>query len=284
MNNESIWICPVDNTANPKSEKICLTCGYAQPKTETIAPPPPPSQTPSIPWKIIAFITISILIVFLTVAAIYNSNLSTTNTQSGPSSMVGGVTQVVTVVTNLVPTSTVAPTQMNLDVETNRSLVFGPGEGDLLMKDRLQIDSPNKSVSLKNFSTEVVFTNPYSSSTGKWDYGIIFRSTGQKQLFLLLRSDNKWAIVREDATSMKISSQGSIANLKTEQGESNTVKLVCKDSSGWLYINGELIREFDLPDGYDAGSISVGSGFFQEDRISGKSTHYANWQIWSLEE
>ena len=188
---------------------------------------------------------------------------------------------------NYNPTLTpkLAPTTSNYpDIETNKIHKFGPGEGDLVMGDKLQIDYPMQDINLLDFVVEVEFTNPYSASNGNWDYGLTFLDNDQRKLVLIIISEKKWAIIKDVNDSMTISSQGTLYDLHVGKGEINSIKLITYQLKGWLIINDEIVQELPIPNEFGPGSIGLFSGYFMEDRIMGNITSYNNWNIWSLDD
>src|SRR5918995_3440573 len=83
-----------------------------------------------------------------------------------------------------------------LDLGTPK-LVFGPESGSLTHVIDNKVTAANSNLSLKNFIVHITFINPYdASTTGTWDYGILFRDEYQNNQYrLTLLSNQSWTLV-----------------------------------------------------------------------------------------
>ncbi len=166
-----------------------------------------------------------------------------------------------------------------------REQVYGPASGSLVHNtgDSL-ISAAEADVSLANFVIEVRLYNPYSTSEGTWDYGVLFRHTGKNSQFrVVMRSDKTWVLLHHagDATG-EIIQDGEIPSMNTNQGGWNTVRLICTGEQGFFYVNDAFIAGLDLSLRTDSGGIFVATGVYTNDEIDGKVTEYQQFTIWSL--
>lgn len=166
----------------------------------------------------------------------------------------------------------------------DRVLVFGPASGYLIHNpddDRIEYFSSEQE--LNNFILEVRFFNPYAASEGDWDFGIVFRANQNGQFRVEVESDSSWELFyfEDDFTAPAITSS-TLTNLDVNEGESNWIRIICKADWGIFYLNGTLIDELDLSKSSDIGDIWVGTGMKTGNTISGKSTYYQDFTVWSI--
>lgn len=140
-------------------------------------------------------------------------------------------------------------------------------------------------VSYKNFIAEATFENPYSPSTGSWDYGFLFRNSGGNDQFRLsIHSDKTWKLTDRSGDSSEVIDSGSISPsvLRTSIGTTNKIRLICNNDQGWLYINDKFIAELDLSSRTNSGAVGIVTGFYNGDVIDGEETRYTGFTVWSL--
>ena len=163
-------------------------------------------------------------------------------------------------------------------------VVYGPAGGRLKHNaedDYVKLRSSE--VKLRNFICQVTFYNPYSMSERSWDYGIFFRDTGgNKQYRLSIRSDGYWALhFVEDPTWDTITS-GVLSNLDTSPSGKNTLRIVVKDTQGFLFVNDRYIDTLDVSRKQEPGDVLVATGIWKGNEITGKTTRYEGFTVWSL--
>ena len=162
------------------------------------------------------------------------------------------------------------------------SLVYGPESGELIVNDKNVAKSP-ETVLYADFVLEVTFINPYTTSTGYWDVGVLFRDLGANDEYrLIISSEKEWELNNHTGSSdgNKIAS-GTVPNLDTSEGGSNRLLLVCNGSRGVFYLNGIAIAELDLSARTEGGDIYAGTGFFNKG-IAGATVTYERLKIWSI--
>jgi hypothetical protein len=170
-------------------------------------------------------------------------------------------------------------------LEAGRTLVFGPQSGSLVheAEDEL-IEGENADVNLKNFIIEATFYNPYDTSTGTWDYGFILRHVEENvQYRFVTQSDQTWTLMNNSGDpDGKVIGEGELPGLNINANGSNVIKLIFKDAQGLFYLNGEFIAELDLSERSNSGDIYIVTGVYSGDEITGETTKYSNFTIWSL--
>jgi hypothetical protein len=158
----------------------------------------------------------------------------------------------------------------------NGGLVHNPGNGGM--------EAFGASVNTQDFVVEARFFNPYSSNEGSWDYGFIFRHTGENNHFrLILQSDKTWQLINNTGSAEgKSISQGKVTWLNTDSNGSNTVRLIAHGSNGEFYVNSRLVAKLDLSERINSGNIFIVTGFYQGNETSGSTTRFENFQVWGL--
>ena len=175
----------------------------------------------------------------------------------------------------------------SLGVIQQRTLIYGPLSGSLLHEEDGFVEVETASVDITDFVAEVVFSNPYPTTRGAWDYGFLFRYFDDyNQARLVIDSDGTWRLINlsgnESDYKFTDITQGTIYNLDTSTGGSNRLLLICQGNSGWLYINYEFVAAFDLSFRGTAGDVAIGTGINNGHEIAGEATGYTDFTIWSL--
>jgi TIR domain-containing protein len=160
-------------------------------------------------------------------------------------------------------------------------LIFGPEEGSLVHDaDDETIAIYPASVDLRDFMVEATFWNPYSTSIGTWDYGVLFRDEyGNNQFRLMIFSDQTWRLENVTDTTDVIIQEGQLLGLDTSESGLNTVTLYSQGDGGALYVNGEYIAPLDLSARQNSGDIRIGTGFQSGNEINGYSTYYQGFRV-----
>ncbi|MEN6436914.1 MAG: serine/threonine-protein kinase [Anaerolineaceae bacterium] len=190
------------------------------------------------------------------------------------------------------PYMTRTPVMMNTEVATTYGttedlvVLTGPSDGSIAHNaDDGLIAVMNSGLSVADYIVKVDFYNPYSLSTGTWDFGLLFREAGfNDQYRLVVLSDGEWFVTDHggDADGETVAS-GTLSNLNTYEGGVNTVMLVTYHERGWFFLNGELISELDLSSRQTDGLIELATGLYAGNEINGYSTYYSNFEVWRLD-
>lgn len=173
-----------------------------------------------------------------------------------------------------------------LGVNQARTLIHGPESGSLVHNaDDTQVVLHIVETNLRDFVVEVRFYNPYATSQGEWDYGLMLRHTGgNEQLRLSVSSDGTWELrnVTGDVDNATVIHEGSVSNLDTSQNGYNTFLVICQGERGFFYLNSSPVASLDLSSRMNAGWIALGTGMWTGHEINGAQTRFENFVIWSL--
>lgn len=171
------------------------------------------------------------------------------------------------------------------ELEANKQLVFGPSDGSLVHDEEDgMIEDDNTELDLRDFIVEARFFNPYPLSTGSWDYGFIVRHEDQNtQYRFVIFSDKSWVLLNNtgDPEGTEIAG-GELPDLDISEGGSNLLKLVFSGERGLFYLENNFIAEMDISARMSSGSILVATGVYTGDEITGESTEYEDFTVWSI--
>lgn len=168
-----------------------------------------------------------------------------------------------------------------LDLGTPK-LAFGPESGSLTHVIDNNVTVANSNLSLKNFIVHITFINPYdASTTGTWDYGILFRDEYQNDQYrLTILSNQSWTLV--DARTWTDIFSKNDKHLTAMAGEENTVWLIVQDTKAYLFINGSYTQLLDVSAKVTPGDISPATGLYYGNETVKKTTKFHNFLVWSL--
>lgn len=167
----------------------------------------------------------------------------------------------------------------------NRTLVSGPVDGKIPhnAEDSL-ISVHQEPADLRDFVVEANIFNPFSPTDGTWDYGYLFRHEESNRHFrLIIRSDKKWVLLNNTGDPDGVILQdGDIPGLRTGEGESNFVRLIAEGNQGYFYVNDLLVSLLDLSARTNSGGILIATGLYLGNEITGKSTDFTQYTVWSI--
>lgn len=163
------------------------------------------------------------------------------------------------------------------------TLEFGPQSGKMDYDDDSKVEKQCTNVEIRDFVAEAVFYNPYSASFNKWNYGFLFRHTGNNtQYRVVVSSLSKWYLYLWEDVSLGVMAEGNVPNLLTGKNDFNTMKFVARGDIGYLYINDVLISSMNLDRRSAPGDVCAGTGFFTGSELAGYSAGYEDFAVWSL--
>ena len=171
------------------------------------------------------------------------------------------------------PTATPTPTPRPINE-------FGPFDGTLKHNpaDGL-INTEYADVSFRDLMVGATFTNPYSASTHKWDYGFILRGEPRTaDTHIVVTGDRRWSVRRGNELPRERIGGGTIKNFHTGTGQKNRLSVVAVGQRGWFFVNGEFISYLDLSANTGAWDVAVMTGAFEGDELSGKSTRFQDFE------
>ena len=166
---------------------------------------------------------------------------------------------------------------------------FGPTDGQLLhdpSDGRFKAEFAG--VSLSDMLVTATFANPYPAGLHSWDYGLIFRDSGlgeaRKYLMVVVSSDARWFLQwrKDDVTHIEVIDQGSVAGLRTSQGDRNRLWLAAFGDRGLLFINREFVSVLDLSVLASSGDIGVITGAYIDSEVAGATTGFEDFEATGL--
>jgi len=163
--------------------------------------------------------------------------------------------------------------------------VYGPNDGRLYHVEDGYVETRAANVDVLNVIAEARFFNPFSTTEGTWDYGFMFRHTDSNQEYrLIVSSSTSWRmlLVDGDPDNSDTIDFGDLDNLDISANGSNHLRLVAKGATLFFFVNGRYIATLDISGKTDRGDVHVGTGFYNDDEINGKTTRYEGFTVWSL--
>lgn len=160
--------------------------------------------------------------------------------------------------------------------------VFGPADGELLHEADTTIEMDYTGVNLANFIAQADIINPYATSDGSWDFGIVFRQEAvDDELRLVVRSDGQWNLNDRSEEGDNFIQEGTVSEyLDLNENGSNEITLVAFDDLGLFFLNGNLVSELDLSEQDDFGEVALGTGFYSSNKQEGEITGYEGFTVW----
>lgn len=159
---------------------------------------------------------------------------------------------------------------------------FGPLDGELRHSpDNAFIETQFAGVAMADMVVEATFVNPYSAAFALWDYGFTLRKNRNDPFInIVVASDMSWSVIIRDRTPghEEISGGGSLWNLDTSDGGRNRLRVVAVGERGWLFVNGEFISSFALPEEIRTGDVAVITGAYGGSELAGAVTRFEDFQ------
>ena len=157
---------------------------------------------------------------------------------------------------------------------------FGPVDGVLAHDDDRFIEEFSSGVSLEDFVAVATFHNPQGG--GHWDYGFVFRHSGDHPFsILVVSSDGEWAhYQRKEQVGGDVElARGRARGLKTGLGDANELQLITAGHLGLFFLNGNLTAVFTLPPENKAGDISLITGYYKGNETPGRTTVFRRFRV-----
>ncbi len=180
------------------------------------------------------------------------------------------------------PTATPAP-QATPGSSWGSLRSFGPADGSMRHEDDGYIEEYPAGVHLEEFSAQATFENPYGRSTGGWDYGFIFRGSGEERFHaVVVASDGWWShYLREGSGDRNADpiAQGRLSSLRTGASGLNEMRVVATGERGWFFLNDRFVAELDLSGGATEGDVAVITGYHEGNEIEGRSTRFTGFAV-----
>ena len=156
--------------------------------------------------------------------------------------------QTAVAVSQATATIVAAETSYNTLVEqaSAENNVYPPSNGSLPHEEDDFIEVTRAVVLVQDFLVEATFYNPYGTNDGAWTYGFIFReATEGTEYHLTMSSDKQWHVIlrtvdAQGESQSEYVASGTVSNLATGAGESNTVALSVSYNEAILVVNREV--------------------------------------------
>jgi hypothetical protein len=155
--------------------------------------------------------------------------------------------------------------------------VAGPFSGDLTQVVG-SVSTAVAGLSVADFSATATFTNPPGAGTTPWDYGFMFHSTPDTGQEILVDSTGTWYYAPFPEGILE---SGSLPELDTAPGGTNTLDLIVEGGTALFGVNGQFVARIALLPAV-AADVEVGTGFFSNTVEDGRIVSYANFEIWDL--
>ncbi len=167
------------------------------------------------------------------------------------------------------------------------SRVFGPRGGSI--EHEIQstgfIDTYNSRTSIADGIIEAEFTNPYAGFQGDWSNGFLFRDNYDDFHAIIIEEDRWWhhrLRLGYTDNSQEMTAQHSDW-ISTAIGGYNHIQVIALGNEGWLFINDIYIDKLDLSGLTESGRVSAVTNYFTGDGLSGYSTSFKDFTIWSAD-
>jgi len=165
-------------------------------------------------------------------------------------------------------------------ISSDKTLLVGPLDGTLVHNNDGLLKTYWAEQNSENFILNVVLVNPYANTFHPWDTCIRFRRNYTDEYRLTIFSNRQWALTWSLSTEPIAS--GILTNLKTGEGESNTVLLEVRDSIASLEVNDMLVPNMDVSAYQEAGDVGIAIGSRKGDEVDGKTTVFKEFTLWNI--
>ena len=175
-------------------------------------------------------------------------------------------------------TVTTAPTSIPTpDIGYKR---FFLDEGQMIFEDDGFIEEFRLIDDIRNFSASVEFEVPYSSQTGEWDFGFIFRDETDGEFSVVRVQSNgvyrhstvrsrEWNTIKTDSTN----------ELRTFAGAKNTLHLHVIEDRAWFLVNDALVTDLDLNGSRQSGRLRLATGITTGSGIPGRHINFSDVEV-----
>ena len=164
---------------------------------------------------------------------------------------------------------------------------FGPLSGSIEHDpDGEFIDGYEASVWLTDGVIEARFFNPYSSETGQWSHGFLFRYHTDPNFFHgvgITDAGYFFHYIRDDEGHNEWLEHRYFSRIKTDADGYNDLRIIAVGSSGDLLINGDRVAVLDLSGLMEEGSVFIMGAFYGGHGVEGYSTRFEDFKVKSLD-
>lgn len=181
---------------------------------------------------------------------------------------------------------TVSPPRSSSTQQPGFSAHVPVGSGSLatkgLIRPRFQ-QLPTR-LTLRDFSVEAVFRNPYDGAAAHWDYGFQLRATAERAYRFYVAADRKWRFFESvrlaEVDLFDYVASGSLNNFDTAAGGSNHLKVIMEGPRATLSVNGEELATIDALRWVAAGGLALGTGFLAGNWREDAATPYEGLRVY----
>jgi serine/threonine protein kinase len=168
--------------------------------------------------------------------------------------------------------------------ETSLRPLFGPTDGNLEHVVDSFIETHSAGIEVRDFLAQVTFANPFATTTGGWDFGLIFRQAElDEEIRLVVRSDGVWNLNDRRGDTDSFVNEGDVSGfLNLQANDRNRLMVITQGDRGYFFLNDNFMATLDLSARLTAGDISVGTGFYGSSEQEGASTAYTDFTVWPL--
>jgi len=223
----------------------------------------------------------------LTTAQSSATQIARQTTQTAEANALATTTQAAritqTAVANVQATATVQSinhvvTQLTSSYELLDSISYGT----LLHEEDDSIETRYLEPIIADFVLTTTFYNPYSADSNPWDYGFFFRNNEQGDFALIIRSSGWFELFyrpMSDWDNLIIINYDYSDRILTSGHSNNKLKIAAIGDTGYLWINNKFITKLDLSENISAGTISIGTGFYNGSEVDGEETLYSSVEL-----
>jgi hypothetical protein len=142
------------------------------------------------------------------------------------------------------------------------------------------VNVASANVNVRDFVAEAQFKNPSDPAKAPWSYGFIFRwaHSNQPHYRIAASSDGTWRLMLASGANLQEIAKGTIAEFKTAEGETNTLRVAAAGAKGWLFVNNKLVANLDLSAAQNSGDVLLGLSFFN-DGVNGRRLRFEHFVV-----
>lgn len=249
---------------------------------------PPPARKKS-PWMIVALVVIPILLLCVIALGVVSIQSTLKATAQAATISENATAIARSEATVRAQKTLAAQAQSTIQALEDKAAAVPPGFEMTLLKDPLdgslihnaadtKINIQCASVDVDNFVVSAQFTNPYSSTEHAFDHGFRFKT--YYRVFISSSGTLHFRNVGSTTTSIW---SATVDSIRLGAGQTNDLTVVVKDDAVFISLNGQFVTTA-YAEGLSAttGDICIGSGFFSEHEVTGKTTDYSGFTIWTL--
>ncbi|MBA3450410.1 MAG: hypothetical protein H0T18_04275 [Chloroflexia bacterium] len=161
----------------------------------------------------------------------------------------------------------------------NETPAAGPFAGRLVEATSGTAPLAPAGVSLASFAAVATFINPADPTLGLWDTAIQFRVDGAERNRVIVDSlgDAYVGLASENARKL-----ADVPSYDDTPGAENTLQLIVDGNRALFGVNDEFVAAIDLAAPPVTADVQIGSGFFNEDFVVGRTIDYRDFRVWEV--